>query len=490
MPRNIYKPESTSPFGLFNIKTGKGFSDDRDSGVLPTDADIPSYKTRKNASVQDWYIEIKVSARGKSAGKSYWMPIKDKSSVSWMDNTVNPINQNQPPKTSIPKPPAKPAIQYIEKRHQRDFSIKKSKTLELLEKQHKVEVPETFEDDEQIIKLIINAKELKPDFLKMEEDSWKLLVRSAVRGKNVMMLGDKGEGKTMAAYALKNALGRPFFHFDFGNTQDAQTALIGKTHLDTKTGTWFNKAEFVKALETENAIILCDEITRMSDDASNILFPVFDENQRHLRLNESEKTEFLPVAKGVCFIATANIGFQYTGTRKLDAAMFDRWVKIEVDHLKKEDRINILNKLFPDLTDYIVETIAEIADKIRESYESNDPKVTSAFSTRMCITLAELIYDGFSFLSAVEKTVYPEYSVDGNEASERTFVKQVVQGLYDLTKAEYPFKSQGIYKVKVVNGKEVDDKTKTTLLDDLNIEQKLNEINGMTNHTENENSAF
>lgn len=452
--RNIYKPESSSPYGLFNIHSGKSFSDDRDSGVLPTDADIPSYKTRKNASVQNWYIEIKVALRGKSAGKSYWMPIKDKSDVAWMDRTQTTVGSTPQPKQQKPPQPAKPVIEYIEKRHHRDFSIKKSKTLELLEKQHKIEIPDEFENDEQIIKLIMNAKELKPDFLKMDEDSWKLLVRSAVRGKNVMMLGDKGEGKTMAAYALKNALGRPFFHFDFGNTQDAQTALIGKTHLDSKTGTWFNKAEFIKALETENAIILCDEITRMSDDASNILFPVFDENQRHIRLNESEKTEFLPVAKGVCFIATANIGFQYTGTRKLDAAMFDRWVKIEVDHLNFNDRVEILSKLFPDLTSYVVETIASIAEKIRESYESNDPKVTTAFSTRMCITLAELIYDGFSFLSAVEKTVYPEYSVDGNEGSERTFVKQLIQGLYDITKAEYPFKSQKTYKVKVENGEE------------------------------------
>jgi len=454
MPRNIYKPESTSPYGLYNIKTGASFSDDRDKGVLTTDADIPSYKVRKNASINNWYIEIKVGTRGKANGKSYWMPVKDIASVAWMDKNVN--KNPDPIKKAAAEPPKKPEYTFIEKRSQRDFSIKRHSVKELLEKRHNVDIPLGVEDDETIINLIANARELKPGFLKMEEDSWKLLVRSALRGKNVMMLGDKGEGKTMAAYALKNALGRPFFHFDFGNTQDAQTALIGKTHLDTKTGTWFNKAEFVKAIETEGAIILCDEITRMTDDASNILFPVFDENQRHLRLNESEKTEFIDVAKGVCFIATANIGFQYTGTKKLDAAMFDRWVKIEVDNLKKEDRMDILKNLFPDLTDYIVETIAEIADKIRESYESDDPKVTTKFSTRMCITLAELIYDGFNFLSAIEKTVYPDYSSEGGSESERIFVKQLVQGLYKEETAKYPFKSQKATRVKVdSNGNEI-----------------------------------
>lgn len=447
--RNIYKPEFNSPYGLFNIKTGKSFSDDRDSNVIPVDADLPSYKTRKAAADNKWYIEIKVGTRGKSLGKAYWMPIKDTNSVSWM------VGSQTKTQATEPKIPKKPDFTYIDKRSERDFSIKRNGVKELLEKSHNVEIPDSM-DDAQVIDLVVNAKKLKPSFLKMEEDSWKLLVRSALRGKNVMMLGDKGEGKTMAAYALKNALGRPFFHFDFGNTQDAQTALIGKTHLDTKTGTWFNKAEFVKAIETENAIILCDEITRMSDDASNILFPVFDENQRHLRLNESEKTEFIPVAHGVCFISTANIGFQYTGTRKLDAAMFDRWVKIEVDNLNKEDRMSILKNLFPDLTDYIIATIAEIADKIRESYQSSEPRVTTTFSTRMCITMAELIYDGFSFLSAVEKTVYPEYSIEGGSESERTFVKQLVQGLYNITSAEYPFKSQKITRIKVdFNGQEI-----------------------------------
>ncbi len=446
--RNVYKPSKQSPYDLYNISTGAGFVKDRENKVLPDDAQMPAYSARKKAAENGWYIEVRTRTRGKELGKSYYVPLKDISEVAWMDKMSGTQTTFQPPVNAQPKEP-KPQVRFIEKRLQRDFSIKRRHVKELLEKAHTQNIPNDIDDDEKIVELIANAKNLKPAFLKMEENSWKLLVRSALRGKNVLMLGDKGEGKTMAAYALKNALGRPFFTFNFGNTQDAQTALIGKTHLDMQKGTWFNESEFVKAIQTPNAVILCDEISRMSEDASNILFSVFDENQRYLRINESTGVNSIAVAKGVCFVATANIGFQYTGTRKLDAAMFDRWVKIEVDHLSKADRMSILKNLFPDLTDYIVETIADIADKIRENYESDDPKFTTTFSTRMCITLAELLYDGFEFLAAVEKTVYPEYSAEGNMQSERTYVKQIVQGLYRDSEAKYPFKSQRLVKVKV-----------------------------------------
>lgn len=445
MPRLIYKPSDSSPYTLINIDTGKTFSDERQT-ILPSDAAYPSFNSRKNASKNNWLIEIKIGSRGKSAGKSYWVPIKDPSKVLGYNNSTNPVNTAT---DSNSEPPEYTEIVEIT---DRDYSVKRQSVKKLLEKSHNVEIPE-FDNDEAIIKLIENAEQLKPSFLKMENDSWKLLVRSALRAKNIVLLGDKGEGKTMTVHALKNALGRPFFTFNFGNMQDAQTALIGKTHLDMTKGTYFNAAEFVKAIQTEGAIILCDELTRMSEDASNILFSVFDENQRYLRMSESEKSDVINVAKGVCFVATANIGFQYTGTRKLDAAMFDRWTKIEVDHLSKEDRKDILSKLFPDLTDYVVDTIATIADTIRENYQSDDPKVNTAFSTRMCIALAELVYDGFPFLTAIEKTVYPEYSSDGGNESPRTFVKQVCQGLYDANSAEKPFKSQKATKKLVKNNK-------------------------------------
>ena len=116
-------------------------------------------------------------------------------------------------------------------------------------------------DNDPVIAFIKNAPSIKPDTLEMSDVKWKYLVRSTVRGKNIMMVGPAGCGKTQAAKSLPEATDKPFFYFNLGSTQDPRAALIGNTHFK-KGETLFDKSPFVKALETPNAIILLDESSR------------------------------------------------------------------------------------------------------------------------------------------------------------------------------------------------------------------------------------
>ena len=106
-----------------------------------------------------------------------------------------------------------------------------------------------------IVAFINNAASIKPDNLEMLDTKWKYLVRSAVRGKNIMMVGPAGCGKTMAAKALPVATNRPFFYFNLGATQDPRSTLIGNTHFSNGE-TVFNQSQFVKAIQTKDAVIL------------------------------------------------------------------------------------------------------------------------------------------------------------------------------------------------------------------------------------------
>jgi MoxR-like ATPase len=72
--------------------------------------------------------------------------------------------------------------------------------------------------------------------------------------------------------------------------------------------------------------------------------PVLDQGQRYLRLDEADGQQTIKVAQGVTFIATANIGNEYTATRQLDKALMDRFTVIEMDLLNKENLYNKENR--------------------------------------------------------------------------------------------------------------------------------------------------
>ena len=233
-----------------------------------------------------------------------------------------------------------------------------------------------------ILSLIHNAHKIKPANLEMSDIKWKYLVRSAVRGKNIMMVGPAGCGKTQAAKELPKATNRPFFYFNLGATQDPRATLIGNTHF--KDGqTTFDESAFVKAIR---------------------------------------------VAPNVSFIATANIGTEYTSTRVLDRALMDRFEIIEVDILSLSQEEDLLTKRFGDkISGNLIHSVADIADATRKEWRSEEGKLSTMISTRMTVRICELLADGFSLSEAAEVAVLPFFDASGGTDSERTFVKQIIQ---------------------------------------------------------------
>ena len=287
-----------------------------------------------------------------------------------------------------------------------------------------VDIPDGHED---IVNFINESYSLKPKGLVMKELKWKYLIRSAVRGKNIMMTGHAGCGKTMAAKSLVNALDRPDFYFNLGATQDPRASLIGNVHFDKSKGTYFSESLFVKAIQTENAVILLDELTRAHPDAWNILMTVLDQGQRYLRLDEADGQNTIKVADGVTFIATANIGNEYTATRQLDKALMDRFTIIEMDVLNDEEELGLLEYMFPSVESSELKNISSITHLTRIEAQTDNPRITSGVSTRTSVEIAGLLFDGFSLMEAADITIYPQYDATGGVDSERTFVKQIVQ---------------------------------------------------------------
>lgn len=288
-----------------------------------------------------------------------------------------------------------------------------------------------FEDnsDHKAIKDFIHqgSVQLKPQELVMTDLKWKYLIRSAVRAKNIMMTGPAGCGKTMAAKGLVKSLDRPDFYFNLGATQDPRATLIGNTMFDQKKGTYFSESAFVSAIKTPNAVILLDELSRAHPDAWNILMTVLDQGQRYLRLDEAEGSPIVNVAEGVTFIATANIGNEYTSTRVIDRAILDRFVTIEMDVLNDEQELGLLSYMYPEVNQDDLKAVAEIAHHTRTQSMSDAGKLTAMVSTRASVEMAGLLYDGFDLFESAEISIFPFFSNDGGVDSERTYIKQLVQ---------------------------------------------------------------
>lgn len=237
-------------------------------------------------------------------------------------------------------------------------------------------------------------------YFKVHNGLLSILERNVNKMVNTLLLGPTGVGKTELVSNIAKEVGLPLTIFDMGTMSDPIMSLVG-THVIKMEGgvttSRFVKSRFSEVIQ-QPGIILLDELSRASAMANNILFPCLD-FRRELPMEYCfEETAPINVHENCVFFATANLGGQYTGTHKLDRALMDRFMLIEIDPLNDEQVKEAITIHTPSVNKTIIDKMVEVYSKINEAHSNFT--IGFSLSIRHLKMVAEMVQDGFTLYDA------------------------------------------------------------------------------------------
>lgn len=269
-----------------------------------------------------------------------------------------------------------------------------------------IEAVFTFTEQDSImvsdVKPIETAKKKEP--VKVKKDNWWgnlyvsdemaniLLAVNSLSEKlgaaNVLFVGPSGCGKTASAEALGSKVKKQVFRFDVSLIEDPNDWFFNRVIKDNSVV--LVPTTFTIAVREGNAVVILDELNRIQPHIANSLFPLLDHARQTEVLNEK-----IVVGPNTVFAATANIGWQYTGTFVADAALLNRMdAVIKVDFLQKDIEIQVLEKR--GNTHETAVSIASVLEEMR--MKSIDAEID--VSTRSGIKVGNLVQAGLSIKDA------------------------------------------------------------------------------------------
>ena len=262
---------------------------------------------------------------------------------------------------------------------------------------------------------------VKKDGFYVSNKDWYLLLRNIQNQVNTMMIGPTGTGKTELVMLACEKLGIPCHVYDMGSMYDPVAGLLG-VHRLIKGGSVFDYAQFTKDVQ-EPCVILLDELSRAPVTSLNILFPCLDSRRTlPVEIAGGEDMRSIKIHDECCFIATANVGAEYTGTMSMDRALVGRFFPVELDYLPANVERDVLVKRCR-VRSMEAEQVVHVAEQVRALYRKQE--ISCSLSTRETLMVAELIADGWELLEAMELVFLPLF--EGTRADgERGIIAKIL----------------------------------------------------------------
>lgn len=298
---------------------------------------------------------------------------------------------------------------------EKDLDKEKLRAAEEAEKERKVD---TFYS-----KLITDEKMKAPtsteDGFYMQTNDWNILARNIKKHVNTLILGPAGTGKTSCIKILCERLGIDLHVFDMGSMLDPVSSLLGVHRLE-KGESIFDYAKFTKVIQ-EPCVILLDELSRAPQTAMNILFPCLDDRRSlSVEIACGNGVRDIKIHPEVTFVATANIGVEYSGTNSMDRALVNRFFPLELGYIPNKEEECVLKTRTKIATD-TAEIIVKIANNIRSLAKKQE--ISNCPSIRESLMVADLVSDGWSISDAMQSVYLPLYEGSKTEGERGTVYK-------------------------------------------------------------------
>lgn len=250
---------------------------------------------------------------------------------------------------------------------------------------------------------------------------WYLLVRNIRSKVNTMLVGASGSGKTELVMLASRKLGIRCSVYDMGSMHDPVSGLLGVHRLQQGGVSVFDYAKFTQDIQ-QPGVVLLDEISRAPVTANNILFPCLDSRrQLPVEIAGGKDVRSIPVHPECVFIATANVGAEYTGTMSMDRALVGRFFPLELDYMPCTEEAKVLSKRC-SIKPNDAANIVAVAETIRNLYGKQE--LSCSVSTRETLMAGRLVADGWTALEAMEMTFLPLF--EGNRTDgERSVVSKI-----------------------------------------------------------------
>lgn len=289
---------------------------------------------------------------------------------------------------------------------------------------------EEFSDKESLLAKMKKNKDFKvPDIKKggfyVDSDNWYLLLRNITNQVNTMLIGPTGTGKTETILLACKKLGLPCHVYDMGSMYDPVAGLLGVHRLQEGGVSTFDYAKFTKDI-SEPGVILLDELSRAPVTTNNILFPCLDSRRTlPVEIAGGDDLRAVKVHEECCFIATANVGAEYTGTMSMDRALVGRFFPLELDYMPRDKEEGVLMKRCR-VSASVAKHIVSVANNVRSLYRKQE--LSCSLSTRETLMAAELVADGWTPLRAMELVFLPLFEGTKVEGERGIIAKSLMVG--------------------------------------------------------------